>query len=507
MLPVLSVFLAFLFLDTSVVHADVRLPSVLGDHMVLQQQTQVTLWGWAYEGEKVVVETSWGEKAETVADARGEWKVTIRTPKAVPLDRGLHPEWISFTVPDENSIQLKDILIGELWLASGQSNMCMMLGPDYPKGHNDWYGDKFWNEESRHTARPAIRVFNVEKTASPEPRDDCKGVLPDHITLPRDKAGLTPPLMSGWQVCSPKSAPYMSAVAYYFAVMLQKKLHVPVGIVTSAVGGSRIEAWISPEALRGVQGHESETTKVHRMGNSALYNGMIAPLLPMVFRGVIWYQGESNADSPPGDYARLLTTLIADWRSRFGNPALPFDIVQLANYGKPALGFEGSKVAVVREAQAQVAATVPGVGMAVAIDLGDLPIHTPDKRDVADRLARIALARTYGQAQACEGPVYQGMSIEGTSIRLRFKTGGESLIAKDGGGELHGFFIAGADGHFIPADARIEGETVVVSAPSVPTPVAVRYAWATNPEGCNLDNKAGLPASPFRTDTLPLPQK
>ena len=477
--------------------ADVRIPSILGDRMVLQQASTVTLWGWAYEGERVLIETSWGEKGEAVTDGRGDWNVTLKTPRAAALGREPRREWIRFTVPNENSIQIKDILIGEVWLASGQSNMCMMLGPDYPEGNNNWYGDKFWKEESARLSHPSIRVFNVEKSASPEPRDDCKGVLPDHITLPVDDAGLTRNLMTGWQVCSPESAPYVSAVAYYFAVMLQKRLNVPVGIVTSAVGGSRIQAWLSAGALRKEEGHGKETIKVHRMGSCALYNGMIAPLLPMVFQGVIWYQGESNADSPPGDYARLLAALIADWRAGFGNPNLPFDMVQLANYGKPSTGQEESKVALVREAQAQVASTVPGVGMAVAIDLGTALIHPPDKRDVADRLARIALARTYGIVQACEGPVYDGMTIEGPAIRLRFRNGGESLVAT--GGELRGFEIAGADGKFAPANARIDGESVVVTNPAVPAPVAARYAWANNPQGCNLCNKAGLPASPFRT--------
>jgi len=477
--------------------ADVRLPSVLGDHMVLQQASTVTLWGWAYEGEKVVIETSWGEKGEAVADARGDWKAFVRTPKAAALDREPRREWIRFTVPNENSIQLKDILFGEVWLASGQSNMCMMLGPDFPEGHNGWYGDKFWKEESARMAHPAIRVFNVEKSAAPDPCADCKGVLPDHVLLPVDNAGLTRDLLTGWQVCSPESAPYVSAVAYYFAVMLQKRLNVPLGIVTSAVGGSRIQAWMSAGALGAVEGHGQEAIKVHRMGSCALYNGMIAPLLPMAFRGVIWYQGESNADSPPGDYARLLAALIADWRAGFGNPNLPFDLVQLANYGKPATGPEESKVALVREAQAQVASTVPGVGMAVAIDLGTPVIHPPNKRDVADRLARIALARTYGLAQVCEGPVYQGMTVVGPALRLRFRNGGEPLVAAEG--ELRGFEIAGADGKFAPAAARIDGECVIVSSPAVPAPVAARYAWATNPQGCNLYNKAGLPSSPFRT--------
>ena len=329
-------------------HADVRLPAALGDHIVLQQNCEVTLWGWAYEGETVLVETSWGVKTQTVADARGEWRVKVKTPPARPLNQGIQAEAITFTVPDENMVQIKDVLIGEIWLCSGQSNMTMMLGPDYPPGHNDWFGDKYWPEESPKTDRPAIRVFNVEKTARAAPQDDCKAVLPDHITLPKDAQGLTPDLRTGWQVCTRETAPYVSAVAYYFAVRLQEKLNVPVGVVISTVGGSPIEAWISLDALQEIPAYATITNRVHRMGAAALFNGMIAPLTPMTVRGVLWYQGESNTGASAAHYEVLLKTLIADWRGRFAQ-TLPFGIVQLANYGNSPTD---TRAAIVREAQA-----------------------------------------------------------------------------------------------------------------------------------------------------------
>jgi len=487
-------------------HADVRLPAALGDHMVLQQDCEVTLWGWAYEGETVLVETSWGVKTQTVADASGEWRVKVKTPPARPLDQGIHAEAITFTVPDENRVQIKDVLIGEVWLCSGQSNMTMMLGPDYPAGHNDWFGDKYWPEESHQMDRPAIRVFNVEKTARAAPQDDCKAVLPDHITLPGNAQGLAPDLRTGWQACTRETAPYMSAVAYYFGVRLQEKLDVPVGLVTSTVGGSPIEAWISLDALRQIPACATLTNKVHRTGAAALFNGMIAPLTQMTVRGVLWYQGESNVGASAVNYAVLLKTLIADWRGRFAQ-TLPFGIVQLANYGtSPA----DTRAAIVRAAQAEVAAEAPDTGLTVAIDLGEERIHPPNKRDVANRLALWARATIYGETNLVhQSPRYQSHAVEGGTIRIRFNTGGSPLrvgTLDDSGGvnpapgqKLQWFEIAGADGNFVPADAVIDGDSVVVSSPGVSAPTTVRYAWATNPQGCNLYNEAGLPACPFST--------
>lgn len=487
--------------------ADVRLPAVLGDHMVLQQQCEVTLWGWAYADETVVIETSWGVKTQACANANGAWRVNVRTPAARPLSQGLQRETVSFTVPGENSVQLKDVLIGEVWLCGGQSNMTMMLGPDYPAGNNGWYGDKFWQEESARTDRPALRVFNVEKTARAEPQDDCKAVLPDHIFLPKQADGLTAELRTGWQSSTRDTAPFFSAVGYYFGVKLQEKLNVPVGLVTSSVGGSPIEAWMDVAALRRLPAYAQATTKVHRNGPAALFNGMIAPLTPMMLRGAIWYQGESNAGASAADYAALLKTLIADWRAQFGRE-LPFGVVQLANFGEP---WHGTRATLVREAQAVVAAQTPGVGLAVAIDLGEARIHPPDKRNVADRLALWARAKVYGETNLVfQSPLYQACTVSGGKVRVQFDTGGARLmvgelddlhaVRETPGQKLRGFEIAGPDGKYVPADAVLDQGCVVVSSAEVPHPTMARYAWATNPHGCNLYSAAGLPAAPFRTN-------
>jgi len=499
--------LAAFFLALASVHADVRLPSVLDDHMVLQQNCDVTLWGWAFEGEVVVIETSWGVKTQAVANAQGEWRVQVKTPAARPIDQGLHPEDITFTAAQANRIQIKDVLIGEVWLCSGQSNMTMMLGPDYPKGNNSWFGEKFWNAESGRSDRPALRVFNVEKNGRAAPRDDCKGLLLDHTILPKDARGLMPDVRTGWQLSTPETAQYFSAIAYYFAVRLQEKLNVPVGLVTSAYGGSKIQAWISQEALQQLPAYAKTTPKVNRLGANSLFNGMIAPLTPMTFRGVLWYQGESNVGDSAADYATLLKTLIADWRGRFAQN-LPFGIVQLANYDNP---WGDTKAALVREAQAVVAAEVPNTGMAVAIDLGQACIHPPDKRDVANRLALWARATIYGETNLVYlSPHYQSHKVTGASIRVRLATGGAALMSAklNADGEtvptpqepLRGFQIAGADEKWVAADAVIDGDDVVVSSAGVSSPMSVRYAWATNPQGCNLYNTAGLPAAPFGTD-------
>ena len=493
--------LVFALLLLTSVRADVRLPAVLSSHLVLQQKSVVRLWGWAYEGETVLVETSWGEQAQAVANSRGQWEVLIKTPAAHPLSEGLHPEHITFTVPKENAVQIQDLLIGEVWLCSGQSNMVMMLGPDYPAGNNNWYGEKFWVQAGPPAPRPGLRIFNVEKTTLAEPQDDCKAVLPDHVILPKNPDGLTPEQRIGWQSYSLDTAPYFSAVAYYFGAALQEKLNVPVGLVVSAVGGSQIEAWISLPALRTVAGHADDASKVHRMGTAALFNGMIAPLAPFTFRGVTWYQGESNADTTARAtaYGPLLEALIKDWRQAFDQPALPFEIVQLAGWGKPSATPADSNPALVREAQADVARRIPGCQLAVAIDLGAITIHPPNKRDVGLRLAAQALDKTYGVPTVSSGPVFGRLVSEGRALRLHFTHTEGGLVARDGA--LKHFALAGADGHFVWAQAVIDGDTVVVSSPEVLDPTQVRYAWATQPEGCNLYNGAGLPAAPFRAQS------
>ena len=496
----LSVFVAALALLASTAKADVRLPALICDHMMLQQKTEANLWGWAYAGETVEIEASWGEKVKAVASSNGVWSVKIKTPAAQPLDKGLHPETITFRVSTENAVQVKDVLIGEVWLCSGQSNMAMMLGPDAPAGRNNWYGEAFWNEESAKPDRPALRLINIEKSASLVRQPDCKSLMPDHSTPVPEANGLFPDTMYGWQACTKKTLPWFSAVAYYFGVKLQEKLNVPVGLITSTVGGTAIQCWISLDALRSLPGKADVATELanpFKKAPSVLFNSMIAPLTPMTIQGVIWYQGESNANDS-GAYQQLLSTLISDWRTQWKNPALPFYIVQLANFGKVTEQPVGHTWANIREAQLNVARTVTNTGLAVAIDLGDTSIHPKNKRDVGQRLALIALARDYGKELEYSGPSYESMCIEGRSIRLKFSHQGGGLVAKNG--QLKQFAIAGADKKFVWADAVIDSETIVVSGPNIEAPVAVRYAWAANPEGCNLYNKAGLPASPFRTD-------
>lgn len=478
--------------------ADVRLPAVLSDRMVLQQDSDVRLYGWAYEGEEVMVETSWGVTARGVSDSRGEWSVTVRTPAARPLEAGLAAESITFSVPNENSVRINGILIGEVWLCSGQSNMALMLGPEYPAGRSEWFGERFWAEESARSARPGLRVFNVEKTARAEPAEDCKGVLPDHVIFPQEREGPAPVVRYGWQECSPETAPFISAVAYYFAAALQEKLNVPVGVVVRAVGGSPIQAWMSLESLQSVPPYAGAMPAVHRLGASALYNGMIAPLGPMTLRGVIWYQGESNTDATATHYALLLEALIHDWRRTFRTAELPFGVVQLPGMREPAAEPGVSTVALVREAQADVAARVPGVSLAVTIDVGAATIHPPNKRDVGRRLALHALAEVYGLPVGCEGPIFDRMTREGSALRLFFRNTAGGLTAT--GASLQNFAIAGSDRKFAWATACIENDGVVVSSPAVLDPVAVRYAWADAPRDSHLVNGEGLPAAPFRTD-------
>ena len=252
---------------------------------------------------------------------------------------------------------------------------------------------------------------------------------------------------------------------------------------------------LSPEAIKAMP--HAPTANLLLNTYTSLYNAMIHPLIPFAIKGVIWYQGESNA-SRSAEYQHLLSLMMGDWRSRWHEGDFPFHMVQLANYGEPAKAPEESGVAGIREAQLRVAQTVPNVGMAVAIDVGEVSIHPRNKREVGRRLALVALAKTYGQEVVCCGPIYEACAIEGRAIRIRFAHTHGGLMAKDG--ELKRFAIAGEDKKFVWADAKIEGDTAVVNSPVVTKPVAVRYAWATNPEGCNLYNRAGLPASPFRTD-------
>lgn len=472
--------------------ADVRLPAVLADHMVLQQETAVTLWGWAFAGEEVVIETSWGIRTNAVADAEGAWKVKVRTPKAQPLRQGLHPESLSFTVPHQNMVQLKDVLIGELWLCSGQSNMAMLLGPDSPPGNNKWYGEAFWQAEAARAHRPGLRLFNVEKTGALTPQADCKGVMPDHVTLPKDSQGLTRELMRGWQACTPETATYFSAVAYYFGAELQDQLGVPVGLISSDLGGTTIQSWMRLEALRTVPGYAQAVAQVHRSGAAAFFNGMIAPLTPMTLQGVIWYQGESNVPAP-AEYGPLFQTLIQDWRRQFGAEDLFFYFVQIAPYSYR----KGTAAAELRAAQSS-ALQLKNTGMALSLDVGEPKnIHPPIKRTIGQRLAWQALAKTYGRKDVvADGPSLQAVRRENHQLHLTFRNLGGGLVARDGQA-LRCFELAGADGQFAPATAALVENKLVVVSPEVAEPQAVRFAWG-EADIPNLVSRNGLPVAQFR---------
>lgn len=627
------------------------LPAVFSDNMVLQQQTQVPIWGQADKGKTVKVIPSWDGKAYTVStDAQGNWKLDIPTPKAGG------PYEIS--ISDGKSIKLSNVMIGEVWICSGQSNMEMPL-----KG---WGKVQNFQQEIDNANYPNIRLYQVKKTISPIPLTTGEST------------------MGGWQNCSPQTVEEFSAVAYFFARELTQKLNVPVGVIDVTWGGTPAESWTSVEALQrmsdfapqvsmiqkaqedmsgamaiynrqideweaqvrskdagydgkqplwadiayddaswgtiqlpglleeqvdpafegfiwlrreidlsdewlkrdlkielnyidddditffngeeigrtygvanarhytvprnllrkgknvltirlgdtggnsGVLGdpatlyatngkkkislagewkqhisifnknevpQQPQSFQANQIYSTVLYNGMLHPLIPFEMKGVIWYQGEANADRAY-QYRDLFPLMIRDWRNQW-NKNFPFYYVQLASFMARADQPEESAWAELREAQTRTL-ELENTGMAVTIDIGDAnDIHPKNKQEVGRRLSLIALNRAYGKTNSYSGPLYSHMCMKNNEIELSFNYTEGQLIAK--GGALKGFTIAGVDHKFYPATARIVDNKVIVSSEQVPYPVAVRYAWANNPE-CNLYNKAGLPASPFRTD-------
>ncbi len=501
--------LGFLLLLGAHACADIKLPSILGDHMVLQQQTDAALWGWADPGESV--EASFlGTSASAVAGPDGRWSLNLSTPKA-----GANGD---LKLRGKNTITLKDVLVGEVWLASGQSNM-------------EWPLAKAANalQEIATAKLPQIRLFTVRRSAHEEPQQDCEG---------------------HWEVCSPESVVNFSAVAYFFGRALHNDLGFPVGLVHSSWGGTPAEFWTPKEVLDAIPEfrHLSENwekTKANypkakaefeeklnlwraasakaktdgtpapqppRPPNggdatgspSSLYNGMIAPLTSFSIQGVIWYQGEANAGRAR-EYHTLFPTLIASWRREW-EAELPFLFVQLANFNArrlpPSIDPEESHWAELREAQLRTL-EVPRTGMAVTIDIGEGDnIHPKNKQEVGRRLALVAKASVYFVDTAYCGPVLNTFQLEAPKVRLSFRNS-DALKASDGG-NIKGFAVAGEDRVFHWAEAEVQDSHVIVSSPRVPHPVAVRYGWADNPS-CNLTNASALPASPFRTDDWPQP--
>ena len=500
--------------------AEVKLQPIFGDHMVLQQGIPVPFWGQADPGEKVTVKVQ-GKEAEATADQQGAWSL-----KVGPLKSG-GP--LQVTIAGENSITFSDVLVGEVWVCSGQSNMAMQTSRA-----ND--PDK----ESAAADYPKIRLFKVASTIAEEPRNDLEG---------------------SWTLCSPQTVPGFSAVGYFFGRELHKASGVPVGLIQSAWGGTPAESWTSRKAIEAVeelrnmqQEHQQRAAAAAKVAAKAaskpaakpakpkagaqaagaplaqptadqgakpapkpaaaakpsrasgnpqapfvLFNGMINPLVPYGIAGAIWYQGESNA--PRAEQSRtLLPTMIKDWRTRWGQE-FPFLIVQLANFKPRAEQPGDSDWAELREAQT-LTTKLPKVAQAVIIDVGDAAdIHPKNKQEVGRRLALAAQHVAYGRKLEWSGPVFDAMKVDGDKVRLSFAHA-DGLKTADGG-PLTGFAIAGAGRKFVWAKAEIDGPAVVLKADGLSEPVAVRYAWADNP-ACNLVNGAGLPAVPFRTDDWPL---
>lgn len=487
--------------------AEVRLPSIIGSHMVLQQGRKVPIWGWAEPGEEVTV--TMNEKAATATTREdGKWQVKIG-----PFEPG---EPRNMTIAGGNTIELTDILVGEVWLCGGQSNMATSL-----KGYAD-------QEELEEIDFPKIRLFKVEMHSTDEPQEDCRG---------------------SWTRCDPTNAAEFAANGYYFGKHLHQELGVPVGLIHDCVSGTPGEAWASPETIadpayrefvnsfrrnhpawveandrfqrainawrsanrqwnaNGRQGPKPQLSEPrpantgHPRGRpSGLYNGMIVPVAPFALKGAIWWQGEGN-QGRAHQYARLLTSIIGDWRELWGQGELVFISGQLQNtmrqkHDEPV---GGGGMPTMREAFLEVWRSVPNTGMAVACDIGDKDTHFRNKKESGRRLALAALGIAYGKEIAYSGPRFESVEVEGDAVRLEFDDFGGGLKLQRRA-EHTGFVLAGKDRQWHWADdVQLDGNCVVVRCPEVKEPIAVRYGWHVNP--ClSLFNGDGLPASPFRTD-------
>tara|TARA_Y100001934_G_scaffold27923_1_gene30373 strand:- start:853 stop:2322 length:1470 start_codon:yes stop_codon:yes gene_type:complete len=464
--------------------ADVKLPPVIGKDMVLQRDLPVPIWGWAEAGEEVSVSFA-GQTKETKAGADGKWMIKLDKLKA-------NAKATNLTIKGKNEITLENILVGEVWICSGQSNM-------------EWSIRASMNaqEEIAASDHPHIRLFNVPgHTTHPKPQEQGKG---------------------NWVVCGPKTSSGFSAVGYYFGRRLHKELKVPVGLIGSNWGGTRIEPWTTlagfesvPELAdiaKKVKGYKADT-RVGGSSPSAIYNSMVHPLTPFAMRGAIWYQGESNGGEHMSYYHKK-HALVNGWRKAFQNKDLGFYWVQLANFRQPNKNPAGGDGwAKIREAQTK-ALDIPHTGMAVAIDLADAhnpnDIHPRNKQDVGGRLAQWALHQTYGKKDLVPtGPRYKSHKVKGNTVHISFDHVGKGLMvgkktkleptAEVKDGNLEHFSIAGEDKKWVWAKAAISGDTVLVKSKEVPNPVAVRYGFTMNPANANLYNKDGIPALPFRTD-------
>ena len=503
---------ALTFSGPSAQAGEFRLGSPLCDHMVLQRDKPVAVWGWADAGETVTV-TFAGQSKSTAAATDGKWLLKLDAMPASAESRTL-----VVSGKDAHKVEVTDVLVGEVWLGSGQSNMAMTVARS-----NDFATEKAASN------LPLIRHYREASSAAEQPQAEGKGE---------------------WQSCTPETVGSFSAALFFFGREIHKQVGVPVGLINTSVGGTPIEAWVSATAQssdpetkanyeqrlesyskfdpvqaaedhkKQLARHKASAAKAKEEGKpfttaaprnpvtlhkskgapAGLFNGKVFNLAPYTLRGMLWYQGEANTRTQPELYHKQLSQLVTSWRTLW-NDELPFAWVQLPNYTAPGEGWPRVRESMLKTLE------LPKTGMAITIDLGDAKdIHPKNKQDVGKRLSYWALGTVYGkQVAATSGPIPAGSSAAGNAMKITFKhaNGGLKSIT---GGPLTGFEIAGADKQWKPAEAKIVGETVSVSSTDVATPVAVRYAWKDWP-AFSLANGAGLPASPFRTDDWPASNK
>ncbi len=501
MRKLLFLFVLFLFAAPRL-NAAVTLPKIFADNMVLQREMKVPVWGNAAPGENITVILG-GHQAKTLADRNGHWKVFIG-----PLDAG-GP--FVMKIRGNNEVDLRNILVGEVWICSGQSNMAMEVRSSMNA-----------EEEIASADYPEIRYFQVKNFKASHPMEDVSPV-----TTPGKE------FLNHWQICSPSTVGHLTGVGYFFGRDLHTDLGVPVGLISVSWGGTTAEAWTPYDALADdpvlkdiltdwpdynndeqwlkseYNNYLNELKNARKEGQelplyfnqpSVLYNGMLAPVEPYGIRGVVWYQGESNAYRAY-QYRRLFPLMINSWRDKWNQGDFPFLFVQLAAYK-----FEPQVFPELREAQER-ALDLPNTAMAVAIDVGDsATIHPKNKQAVGRRLALAAEKMVYQFDIIFAGPLFSSMLIRDGKCFLTFDHTGDGLITSDGKAP-RGFMVAGDDRNFVKAKAEIRNNTMVVWSENVTHPVAVRYAWKNYPPEVNLYNKSGshvhLPASPFRTDNWP----
>jgi sialate O-acetylesterase len=436
--------------------AEIKPSGLFNDNCVLQRDMEIPVFGTGTDGEKVSVTLDQDKAEATVKD--GKWLAKLK-----PLKAG-GPYTLTIA-GNKDKVECKNVLVGDVWVCGGQSNMEMGMG-----------GTANAKAAIEASANDKIRLITIPRHGKPSPQDDVS---------------------AKWEVCGPQTVGGFTAVGYYFGRALQKDLNVPIGLINSNVGGTPAERWTPKEALAA---EPALDVYAKNANSSDLYNAMIHPLIRYAVKGAIWYQGESNAGQAYR-YRTLFPTMIKSWRTAWNEGELPFFFVQLAPFMKIEDHPTDSNWAELREAQLLTLKNVPKTGMAVITDVGDeKDIHPKQKQPVGERLAQAARAVAYGEKVEPSGPIYASMVVSGPEVTLKFDHVGQGLMMK--GDKLTGFTIAGEDKKFVNADAKIVGDTVVVSSPEVPKPASVRFGWANYPV-VNLWNKDGLPASPFRTDTWP----